>query len=266
MLTPTYRTALVTGASSGIGQALAERLAAAGSRVVLAARRMEKLREVADAITRAGGRADVVVLDVADTTATVERIRALDAEIGGLELVIANAGVGMQSKGRPSYAWESMAGACHTNFCGAAATITAVLPEMVARGRGHVVGISSIASFSPLPGRAGYCAPKAGLSMLLETLRLDLAGTGVHATVVHPGFVKTAMTAKRKGTMPFIMEVGDAADKILRALPAAPATIDFPWPLAAAARVGAAMPRFLRDRVLAGAVGEKKADRKARAR
>lgn len=264
MPTPTYRTSLVTGASSGIGQALAERLAAAGSRVVLAARRLDKLREVADGIARAGGQADVVVMDVADTTATVARIRALDADLGGLDLVIANAGVGMQSKGRPSFAWESMAGACHTNFCGAAATITAVLPEMVARGRGHVVGISSIASFSPLPGRAGYCAPKAGLSMLLETLRLDLAGTGVHVTAVHPGFVKTAMTAKRKGAMPFVLEVGEAADRILRGLAAAPATIDFPWPLAAAARLGAAMPRLVRDRVLVGAVGRKAADRTPR--
>ena len=87
-------------------------------------------------------------------------MRALDAELGGFDLVIANAGVGMKHKGLPSYAWEAMAGACHVNFCGAAATLTAVLPQMVERGRGHVVGISSIASFTPIPGRGGYCAPE----------------------------------------------------------------------------------------------------------
>jgi short-subunit dehydrogenase len=252
-----YATALVTGASSGIGQALAERLAAGGTLVVLAARRADRLHEVADGIEHAGGRTRVEPMDVADTTATVARIRALDAELGGFDLVIANAGVGMSAKGRARYAWESMAGACHTNFCGAAATLTAVLPQMVQRGRGHVVGISSIASFTPLPGHGGYCAPKAGLSMLLECLRLELQGTGVHATAVHPGFVRTAMTAKSRGAMPFIMDTDAAAERIVRDLPSGPATIDFPWPLATAARLGAALPRALRDAVL-GAVDSRR--------
>jgi short-subunit dehydrogenase len=255
-----YRTALVTGASSGIGQALAERLASAGTLVVLAARREPELRAVADAIARAGGSARVEPMDVADTSATVARIRALDAELGGFDLVIANAGVGMKHKKLPSYAWEAMANACHVNFCGAAATLTAALPQMVERKRGHVVGISSIASFTPIPGRGGYCAPKAGLSMLLECLRLELAGTGVHATAVHPGFVRTAMTAKSKGALPFVMDPPAAAERILRALPAAPATIDFPWQLATAARAGAALPRVLRDVVLGVAAGRRPSD------
>jgi len=251
------RCALVTGASSGIGQALAERLAADGTLVVLAARRADRLHEVADLIEHAGGRARVEPMDVADTTATVARIRALDAELGGFDLVIANAGVGMSAKGRSRVAWESMADACHINFCGAAATLTAVLPQMVERGRGHVVGISSIASFTPIPGRGGYCAPKTGLSMLLECLRLELAGTGVHATAVHPGFVRTAMTAKSKGALPFVMDPPAAAARILRALPRAPATIDFPWQLATVARAGAALPRALRDVVLDAVAGRR---------
>jgi short-subunit dehydrogenase len=147
----TYRTALVTGASSGIGQALAERLAANGTLVVLAARRADRLHAVATSIEADGGEARVEPMDVGDTTATVARIRALDAELGGFDLVIANAGVGMKHKGLPTYSWEAMAGTCHVNFCGAAATMTAVLPQMVERGKGHVVGISSIASFTPIP-------------------------------------------------------------------------------------------------------------------
>lgn len=252
-----YRTALVTGASSGIGQALAERLAADGTLVVLAARRADRLHEVADGIEHDGGDARVEAMDVGDTTATVARIRALDAELGGFDLVIANAGVGMNHRGLPSYSWEAMAGACHVNFCGAAATLTAVLPQMVERQRGHVVGISSIASFTPIPGRGGYCAPKAGLSMLLECLRLELAGTGVHATAVHPGFVRTAMTARSKGAMPFAMDTRDAAERIVTALPSAPATIDFPWQLATAAKVGAALPRLLRDVLVGAAAGRR---------
>jgi short-subunit dehydrogenase len=257
---PAYRTVLVTGASSGIGQALAERLAADGSLVVLAARRADRLHQVADGIEHDGGKARVEPMDVSDTTATVARIRALDAELGGFDLVIANAGVGMKHKGLPSYAWEAMANACHLNFCGAAATLTAVLPQMVERARGHVVGISSIASFTPIPGRGGYCAPKAGLSMLLECLRLELAGTGVHATAVHPGFVRTAMVARSKGALPFVMQPEQAAERIVQALPSAPATIDFPWQLATAARVGAALPRMLRDVVLGAAAGKRPSD------
>jgi short-subunit dehydrogenase len=258
--TAAYGTVLVTGASSGIGQALAERFAADGSLVVLAARRADRLHEVADGIEHDGGRARVEPMDVGDTTTTVARIRALDAELGGFDLVIANAGVGMKHKGLPSYAWEAMKDACHVNFCGAAATLTAALPQMVERGRGHVVGISSIASFTPIPGRGGYCAPKAGLSMLLECLRLELAGTGVHATAVHPGFVRTAMTARSKGALPFVMNPDQAAERIVRALPSAPATIDFPWQLATAARAGAALPRVLRDVVLGAAAGRRPSD------
>ncbi len=249
-MTPPYRTALITGASSGIGRALAERLAAEGVTVVLSARREPLLREVADAIAARGGVARVEPLDVADTGGTVDAIRRIDTDVGGLDLVIANAGVGMRARDTAPYSWEAVAAPCHVNFCGAIATLTAVLPDMVARRRGHVVGISSLAAYGPLPGRGGYSAPKAGLSMFLECLRMDLAPHGVHVTAVHPGFVRTAMTARSRQPMPFLMESAAAADLIVRALAKAPATIDFPLPLALAARVGGVLPRMLRDRLL----------------
>src|SRR6185503_7253659 len=155
---------------------------------------------------------------------TVATLRTLDTELGGFDLIIANAGVG-QDHSRPAHSWEAIAAACHTNFCGAA-TLTAVLPQMVERGREHLVGISSLASFGPLPGSAAYCAPKAGLSMLLQCLRLDLLSSGVRVTAVHAGFVRTAMTAASTHPMPMIMDCDDAAALILRQLPEAPATID----------------------------------------
>lgn len=247
-----YRTALVTGASSGLGRALARGLAEAGALVVLCARRQAELLEVARAIEDRGGRARVQPLDVRDVGYTVATLRALDRELGGLDLIIAGAGVGAGPG--PPVAWEALAEACHTNFCGAAATLTAVLPQMIARGRGHLVGLSSLASFAPLPGSAAYCAPKAGLSMLLACLRMDLRGTGVHVTAVHAGFVRTAMTAHSTHPMPQLMDCDEAAARILRALPAAPATLDFPQPLALAARLSARLPDALR-RSLLGAVG-----------
>ena len=251
MRSGSYTTALITGASSGIGRALADRLAADGVTVVLSARRESLLRDVAASITSRGGTALVEPLDVADVASTVDAIRRIDADVGGLDLVVANAGVGMSARGAaPSYSWEAVAAPCHVNFCGAVATVTAVLPRMVERRRGHVVGISSLAAYGALPGHGGYSAPKAGLSMFLECLRMDVARHGVHVTAVHPGFVRTPMTARSRQPMPFLMEAAAAADLIVRALPRGPATIDFPTPLALAARLGGALPRVLRDRLL----------------
>jgi short-subunit dehydrogenase len=188
----------------------------------------------------------VVPLDVADTTRVVSVVRELDDELGGLDLIVANAGVGAPPPAT-GLDWESLAAPCHVNFCGAAATLTAVLPRMKARGRGHLVGVSSLASFGPLPKAAAYCAPKAGLSMLLDCLRLDLLGTGVDVTAIHPGFVRTAMTERSTFFMPMLMDVDAAADVIMRELPKRPAAIDFPLPMALAARFGARLPRRLRD-------------------
>jgi len=201
---------------------------------------------VARGIEGAGGQAIVRPLDVGDTARTVAVVRELDAELGGLDLIVANAGVGAPEEGS-SLSWEALAGPCHINFCGAVATLTAVLPRMKERGRGHIVGISSLSSFGPLPTAAAYCAPKAGLSMLLECLRLDLLGTGVHVTTVHLGFVRTAMVEKTSFKMPMLMEVDEAVEVMLRELVHAPATIDVPRPLAVAARLAGHLPRPLRD-------------------
>lgn len=246
------RNALVTGASSGIGLALSERLASDGYHVVLCARRAESLREVHRRITAKGGSASVEVMDVADVERSVRRIREIDRSLpGGLELIIANAGVG-ERKGHVSYAWEAIADACHVNFTGAAATLTAVLPEMTSRGHGHIVGISSLASFGPLPKSAAYCAAKAGLSMLLECLRLDVMDSGVKVTSVHVGFVKTPMTEQSRHPMPQIMSAEYAADYIVKELAKGPATIDFPQPLAAVTWAAGRLPRGVRDLVQKG--------------
>jgi short-subunit dehydrogenase len=242
----TYATALVTGASSGIGYALAKRLAAEGTHVVVSARRARELEGLAGEIRAAGGRARVQPLDVADAEQTVATIRALDQELGGFDLIVANAGIGLTMPAN-KLNWEAIAAMCRVNFDGALATLTAVLPRMLERRRGHLVGVSSLAALGPLPGSAAYCASKAGLTMFLESLRLDLLGTGVHATAIHPGFVKTPMTARNRFPMPFMLDCDTAVDLIVRQLPKAPATIDFPFPLAAAVRFNRALPRPVRD-------------------
>jgi short-subunit dehydrogenase len=167
---------------------------------------------------------------------------------------VANAGVGARRDVHPA-SWEAMAAALHTNFCGAAATLTALVEPMIARRRGHLVGISSLASYGALPGSAAYCAPKAGLAMLLDCLRLDTRGTGVTVTRVDLGFVATEMVAKSTHPMPQLLSAEDAAERIVTGLATWPPVLAIPQPLAAAIRALGLLPRSLRDR-LASALNE----------
>lgn len=246
-----YRTALITGASSGIGRGLAKQLAGQGTHVVACARREAELNSLLAEIEAAHGpgRARAVVLDVADAQATLQAVRQADAALDGLDLVVANAGVGAPPE-VPAWSWEALGAACQINFVGAAATLTAALPQMVARRRGHLVGISSLASFGALPGAAAYCAPKAGLSMLLDCLRLDLRRSGVAVTAIHVGFVRTPMLDHARHPLPQLLEVDAAVAAMLARLPARPAEINLPQPLAVATRLFGHLPRPLRDLVL----------------
>jgi short-subunit dehydrogenase len=239
-----YRNALVTGASSGIGRGLAQDLARRGIHVFLAARRTEMLEALRDELVRDGFAATVVPLDVGDTEATVAKLREVDGR-HALDLVIANAGAGANHDAVAPYAWEAMRDALHTNLCGAAATLTAVLPEMVARGRGHLVGIGSLASFGPLPLSAAYCAPKAGLHMLLECLRLDTVDKGITVTNVQVGFVATPMLEGVAHPTPGLLSIEDASKKIVRGLFDGREDIVFPGALAFAARAAGKLPRFV---------------------
>lgn len=242
-------TALVTGASSGLGRALALRLAADGVDVVLGARRVEALSTLRDTIVEAGGHADVEPMDVSRCDDLVQQIAAIDERKNGLDLIVANAGIGPPADAEP-YSWRAISGPCHVNFCGAAATLTAVLPQMVQRGRGHLVGICSLASFGALPASASYCAPKAGLSMLLDCLRLDVEQHGVTVTTVNVGFVSTPMVAHRPTSeMPQLLTPEAAATHIVSRLQHKPSDITFPQPLALSVRLFSKMPLALRKRI-----------------
>jgi short-subunit dehydrogenase len=249
-------TALVTGASRGIGLALARAFAKRGTRVVLVARDADALDAATRAIEHEGGHARAVVADVENVATWVPRLRALDEETGGFETIVANAGVGATSPDATPYAWETMHHALTTNFVGAAATLTALLPAMVARGRGHLLATGSLASYGPLPGSAAYCAPKAGIDMLLECLRLDLRGTGVHVTNLRIGFVRTRMVEKSTHPMPQLLEADEVAERIAREMGAKPAEIVVPRALGWGARALGALPRAWRSRLFA-AVGDR---------
>ncbi len=233
------RTALITGASSGIGEALARNLAARGIHVILTARRLPLLKKIAADIRAAGGKATAVTLDVAKADAAVKTIVALDKKFGGIHLVIANAGVGVRTAATSmspgiatdlqfSWSWPAVGPVAQTNYTGALATITALLPQMVARRSGHVVAISSLASYSALPDAAGYSSPKAGLSRFMECLALDLQNSGVAVTTVHVGFVETPMVEKSTIPLPFLMSADKAAEIIVRGILKKKREINFP--------------------------------------
>jgi short-subunit dehydrogenase len=232
-----------------MGRSVAKRLARDGTHVVLCARRVPELEALAEEIGRTGGRARVLAMDVADTERSVASIRAVDAELGGLDLVMANAGMGLAIDGK-RLRWERISHLCLVNFNGAIATLCAVLPQMVKRGRGHLVGVSSLGALAPFPTVGAYGASKAGLTVFLQSLRLDLHDTGVSVTCVHPGFVKTEMTAHIKKPMPLALESDEAADLIVEKLRQVPATIDFPLSMATIVRAIAALPAPLRDAAL----------------
>lgn len=241
---PPWRTALITGASSGIGEALAHNLAARGVHVILAARRVAELTRVAQEIKEAGGSASWVKLDVVNHEATVKTILALDKKSGGIDLVIANAGVGISKS--PSWSWDAIKPVASINYTGALATITALLPRMVERKSGHVVAISSLAGYGALPDAAGYSSPKAGLSRFMECLALDLQGTGVTVSTVHVGFVKTAMVAKSTIPLLFMILPGAAAEYMVKGFIGRKREINFPKIMVVLVSLLALLPFWLK--------------------
>lgn len=254
-----FAQAFITGASSGLGRGLALHYARAGATVHAVARRLPELEELAREAAGAGapGRVVPVPLDVADSERLAAAIGEAEAAAGGaLDLVVANAGVGQFTPGR-RMDWRVVKRVLEVNVSAAGVTLAAALPAMVARGRGTVVAVSSLAAFRGLPRNAAYCASKAALHTFMESLRVDLRGTGVKAVAIYPGFVKTPMSAGNSFQMPFLMELDDAVRAMARGIDRGEPRVAFPAPLAAAARVLSALPRPLYE-ALAGLGGRKR--------
>jgi short-subunit dehydrogenase len=239
--------ALVTGASSGIGSALARRLARRGYEVWLAARRLPELEDEARTIQSEGGRAHAVVLDVSQPEEAERAVAALDRDVGGIDLVVANAGIGGSQRPVAAQSFADFRKVMEVNLLGAAATILPLVPGMVERGRGHIVGVSSLAGEVPLPTAADYGTSKAALSFFLASAAADLIPRGIFVTDVHPGFVKTPLTAKNKFAMPFIVELEDAARIIDRGIQRRKRVVRFPAALTTAISGGNLLPAAWRD-------------------
>jgi short-subunit dehydrogenase len=236
-----YKTALITGASSGLGRGLALAFGKKGTHIIAAARRKTELDSLVAEIIANGGSAEAMVLDCSNADATYDAVRALDQRMS-LDLVIANAGAGFPT---PASAldWRGVKQIHDLNVLGAVATLSAALTGMVERNSGHLVAMASLAGYRGLPGSAAYCASKAALISFCESLRIDLRDSGVSVTTICPGFVETEMTAKIKGKLPFLVKLDDAAVIMRKAIERREPHCAFPLPMAAAARGGQLMSR-----------------------
>lgn len=242
------RVVLITGASSGIGRALAVELSRRGAAVGLLARRADALQACVREIEAQDGRALALPADVTQAEEVRAAVADLTARFAPVELLVANAGVGGRI-GSAQFDAEDVANVLQVNVVGAANCVAAVLPAMRARGRGQLVAISSLAAYRGLPKSSSYCASKAALTAMFESLRLDLKDTGIDVTIIYPGFIKTPLTATRHARMPYLMELDDAIRKIVRAIEQRRKAYAFPWQLASLVRLGLVMPGALYDRI-----------------
>jgi len=222
------RAALVTGAGSGLGRQLAVRLAAQGVAIAGLDLRAEGLQTLEQELRARGATAAWEVADVTDAKALGAAVQALEAKVGPVDLLIASAGIGVET----SALWfvpETFATVIQVNLVGVANSVAAVLPGMLARRRGQLVAISSLAAYRGLPFMGAYCASKSGLNALMEAIRVEVKPRGITTTIVCPGWVRTPMTAQLKLPIPHMLEVEDAARQILEAVRKGKRFAAFPW-------------------------------------
>jgi len=241
--------AVVTGASSGIGWALARELSRQGCKVGLVARRADKLAELAGEIRAAGGTAAFAPADVGDRAATVAAIRDVAGQLGPVDLLIANAGVGYPTVLDPINV-EQVEQMVRVNLLGVVYSVEAVLPEMLRRRSGHLAAVSSLAGYAGLPGESGYCASKAAVNVYMDALRIHLRDRGIAVTTLCPGFVRTPMTAPNQFHMPWLIEAEDAARRMVGALARRRKIYNFPWQTALLTKATRWLPDWLVARTM----------------
>jgi short-subunit dehydrogenase len=235
--------AVITGASSGIGRSLAKTLARTGARVGLIARRAEALEQLAGEIRQVGGVAAVAVADVADRHRLKRAVAELAETLGPVDLMIANAGVGVPTTLEPVNI-EVVEETIRVNVLGVAYAIDAVLPAMLARRSGQIAAISSLAGYKGMPGESAYCASKAAVNAYMEAFRVQVRGRGIAVSTICPGFIRTPMTSTMT-FMPFALTADQAAERIARALARKVKVYNFPWPTAALMWLAQRLPDWL---------------------
>lgn len=249
----------ITGASSGIGQALALRFYQSGFDLALVARRAEMVQEWADAQSISPQRLRVYKADVADTDSIVATGVQCIAQQGAPDVVIANAGIsiGMDTGVRSDI--DVMQTLFATNNTGLAASFHPFIAAMTQRGSGTLVGIGSVAGIRGIPGHGAYCASKAAVIAYCESLRGEMRASGVNVVTICPGYIDTPLTQQNRYSMPFLMPADAFADRAFRAIVAGDSYRVIPWQMGWVARLLRLLPNALLDKAFAGRPRKKRA-------
>ncbi len=235
---------LITGASSGIGEALAQEYAAGGVHLVLTGRDSTRLSAVAEACRALGADVAAHSIDVTDQTAMAELIQQAD-QAHPLDLIIANAGISAGS-GNNGETQDQARAIFDINYGGVINTIWPAIEVMKPRHRGQIAIISSLAGFMPLPGAPAYSTSKVAVKAYGEALHGALKPEGITVSTVCPGFIKSRITDKNDFPMPFFMQAPKAAKIIRRGLSKGKLLVTFPWPLATLTWLTSILPPRLR--------------------
>lgn len=241
----------ITGASSGIGQALAAHYLRAGWRLALVARRGPAMQSWLHARGAHAHGHGVYAADVAEPGAMAAAARECLKRQGLPDVVIANAGISIGMDTGSARDLDVLARTLATNVTGLAATFQPFIAPMRQRGRGRLVAVASVAGVRGLPGQAAYCASKAAAISYGESLRSELAGSGVSVLTLCPGFIATPLTARNRYPMPFLLTADEFARRAARAIASRAAYRVIPWPMALVARALPLLPDGLFDRLLA---------------
>ena len=248
----------ITGASSGIGQALAGRFYDAGYDLALVARRTSEIESWASARGISADRYRIYSADVADTDRIVAVGSACIAAQGVPDVVIANAGISVGIDTAERADLDVLARTLAVNNVGLAATFHPFVAAMAERGSGRLVGIGSVAAIRGLPGHGAYCASKAGVVAYCESLRGELRASGVKVVTVCPGYIDTPLTQGNRYGMPFLMRADDFAEKAFRTIEAGVSYRVIPWQMGVVAKLMRMLPNALFDRAMQGRARKKR--------
>lgn len=217
----------ISGASSGLGRAAARLYAQAGHTVCATARGLDQLNELAEECRTAAGRIMIFALDVTDASAVTDCFRDICSSVGLPDLTILNAGAHTSNSAK-SFDREIFKRLMDVNYLGTINCLQEIVPAFLARGKGHIAVVSSVAGYRGLPNASAYGASKAALINLCEALQPELRMRSVKLTVINPGFVRTPMTDKNEFPMPFLMDVEKAAKRMVSELEKDKFEITFP--------------------------------------
>lgn len=242
----------ITGASSGIGQALALHFYRAGYKLALVARRTDAIQSWMESQGLDLERCGVYAADVSDTASIVAAGHQCLHEQGLPDVVVANAGISIGMDTAVASDLDVMARTFATNNTGLAATFHPFVQGMCARGSGKLVGIGSVAGIRGLPGHGAYCASKAAVIAYCESLRGELRSHGVHVVTICPGYIDTPLTRENRYSMPFLMPVDTFAQQALVAIESGTSYRVIPWQMGVVAKLLRLLPNRVLDRVLSG--------------